>query len=107
MGALPKNGGGRKTQTMSLDDATVDALAQKISPKSPKTRRTKNEWRSLFALILLGGFLVIIGFIVVYDQVWGTHTNASEILSTVGNLINSPLSFVIGYYYSKERTNTR
>lgn len=107
MGETPKNGGGKKTQLVSLDDASVEALGEKIKSKSREKRpRSKNEWRSIFAFILLVGFLLIIGFIVVSDQVWGAHTDASDLITTVGTLISSPLSFVIGYYYNKDKTNS-
>jgi len=107
MGETPNQGGGnkRKIQEVSLNEATMEKLAVKMAQKANKPRRTKNEWGSIFAFILLSGFLVIIGFIVFADQVWGEHTNTADLLTTVGTLISSPLSFVIGYYYNKEKGN--
>lgn len=106
MGDSPDNkGDGKKIQGVSLNEETMERLAGKIARNKPKPRRTKNEWRSIFAFILLVGFLAIIFFIVVVDQVWGSHTPAAELLSTVGNLITSPLSFVIGYYYKENKSN--
>ncbi len=103
MGETPKRGGGNKTQTVSLDDSSVNALVEKLTAKAAKPRKTKNEWRSMFALILLSGFLLIIGIIVLVDQIWGARTDAPTMLTTVGSLISSPLSFVIGYYYNKDK----
>ena len=105
----PSQGGGdikRKTQGVSLNEATMEELLEKLAQKTtkPRSKRTKSEWRSIFAFILLSGFLVIIGFIILVDQVWGAHTSANDLLATVGTLISSPLSFVIGYYY-KEKGN--
>lgn len=105
MGGTPKNGGGNKKQKVYLDDSSAKALAQKLPAKNVKTRRTKNEWRSLFAFILLVGFLLIIAFIVIADQVWGAHSDAKDLLTMVGTLISSPLSFVIGYYYNKDKNS--
>lgn len=92
----PKRGGGKIT----LDQSEYKELVG----KSAKSKRTKNEWRSVFALILLVGFLLIIGFIVVADQVWGGRTDAPTLLAAVGTLISSPLSFAIGHYYGKEQS---
>lgn len=100
-----KEGGGEDMQEVSLNEETMERLAGKIARNKPKPRRTKNEWRSIFAFILLVGFLVIISFVVMVDQIWGSHTPAAELLSTVGNLITSPLSFVIGYYYKENKGN--
>lgn len=109
MSDSPKDGGGQtsKIQTVSLDDATVNALAHSVPTKTPKPRRTKNEWRSLFAFILLAGFLLIIAFIVFADQVWGARSSAKDLLTMVGTLISSPLSFVIGYYYNKDKNGNQ
>lgn len=104
MGNTPKLGGGQKIQEVSLNEITMERLAEKVVQKTGKPRRTKSEWRSLFALLLLSGFLGIIGFVVVADQVWGERTGAADLLATVGTIISSPLSFVIGYYY-KDKSN--
>lgn len=92
------SGGQQKHEDVSLDDESLGRLAAQIVGMQ-KPRRTKSQWRSLIAVILVIGFLGIIGFIVVTDQIWGSHTPATDLLSTVGTLITSPLSFVIGYYY--------
>lgn len=105
MGETASNAGGKKIQEVSLNEETMESLASKIARNKPRPRRTKNEWRSIFAFILLVGFLAIIAFVVVFDQIWGSHTAAAELLSTVGNLITSPLSFVIGYYYKENKGN--
>ncbi len=90
-----------------LDNTTYKELSaeKNQTKKLAKTKRTKNEWRSIFAFILLVGFLLIVGFIVLSDQLWGAKTNAKDLLTTVGTLISSPLSFVIGYYYKDNKNN--
>lgn len=96
MGIAPKeDGGGNKIKYAMLDDETLDELTRRCKTN----RKTKNEWRSTFALIVLCGFLVIIAFVVFADQTWGSRTDAPTLLTTVGTLISSPLSFIIGYYY--------
>ncbi len=100
---IANNGGGHDKQNISLDEESIDQLAKRIGAKPVKARRTKNEWRSIFAFILLLGFLAIIAFVVVVDQVWGSRTSATDLITTVGTLISSPLSFVIGYYYNKDK----
>lgn len=92
----PKKGGGKIT----LDQSEYKELVG----KSAKSKRTKSEWRSVFALILLIGFLTIIAFIVLIDQIWGDRTDAPTLLASVGTLISSPLSFAIGHYYGKENS---
>lgn len=102
---MPKTSedGGRNLQNISLDKNSIDELASRInSGQQRSSRRTKSEWRSLLALILVCGFLLIIGFVVISDQCWGGHTNAKDLLGSVGTLIASPLSFVIGYYYKSK-----
>lgn len=95
--------GGQQSQKVSLDENSIGELARRLNEKQKKPRRTKNEWRSIFAFLLLAGYLLIIGFVVITDQIWGDHTNATDLITTVGTLLSSPLSFVIGYYYNKDK----
>lgn len=90
-----------------LDNTTYKELSDEKNQRkrTSKNKRTKSEWRSIFAFILLVGFLAIVGFIVVSDQIWGAKTSAKDLLTTVGTLISSPLSFVIGYYYKDGKNN--
>lgn len=101
----PKKGGGKRmsNQIKPIDNESLKAIAGMIAQKTPKPRRTKSEWRSILAFLLMGGFLVIILIIVVVDQVWGAKTDAPTMLATVGSLISSPLSFILGYYYNKDK----
>lgn len=92
-----KHGGGQKAGAfVVLSDDKFQAL-QKQSNKKPK--RTKDDWRSLFALIILCGHFVLIGA-VVFSWLTGNDVDSViKMLSAIGSLLGSPLGFVIGYYY--------
>ena len=77
------------------DDSFRKLQKQTIS----KPKKTKEDWRCLFALIILSGHFIIIGTIVVIWAFGRDIDDVIKILSTVGALLGSPLGFVIGYYY--------
>ncbi len=77
---------------------------QKLQKQSnTKAKKTKDDWRSIFALIILSGHFILIGCIVL-GWIFGKDIDSViKILSAVGSLLGSPLGFVIGYYY-KDRS---
>ena len=72
------------------------------SLKIPKRKKSKDDWRSLFALIILSGYFAVIGIIVIKMTIFSDCSNMIELLSTVGSLVGTPLGFVIGYYYKNK-----
>ena len=90
--------GGQHTRGYSLlSDNAIQEM--KRSATINAKRRTKDDWRSLFALIILGGFFIVIGSIVAAWLFGHDIDSVIKILSAVGALLGSPLGFVIGYYY--------
>lgn len=97
-----QNSGGQNTRI--LDEATYqELLGDKRTKQKRRGRLTKASLRSIFGIILLVGYLLIIGTIVISDIICNGLPNASDLLAQVGMLLSSPLSFVIGYYYNKEK----
>lgn len=90
-------------QNDSLHMLSDDAFQKLQKQANTKTKRTKDDWRSLFALIILSGHFLLIGAIVL-TQISGRDVDSViKILSAVGSLLGSSLGFVIGYYY-KDRS---
>lgn len=87
-----------------LDETTYQEIRGEKKVRQRRRRSfTKSSLRSVFGVILLVGYLLLIGFIVIADIVCNGLPNASDLLAQVGMLLSSPLSFVIGYYYNKEK----
>lgn len=90
-------------QNDSLHMLSDDAFQKLQKQANTKTKRTKDDRRSLFALIILSGHFLLIGAIVL-TQISGRDVDSViKILSAVGSLLGSSLGFVIGYYY-KDRS---
>lgn len=90
-------------QNDSLHMLSDDAFQKLQKQANTKTKRTKDDWRSLFVLIILSGHFLLIGAIVL-TQISGRDVDSViKILSAVGSLLGSSLGFVIGYYY-KDRS---
>lgn len=88
----------KKSDIVLLSKERLEEVEQKVKQKRG---RTKDEWRSIFVLIILIGFFLIIAGIVIrcivddkYDMI--------QLLSTVGSIVGAPLGFVIGYYYKSK-----
>lgn len=93
--------GGKNDSSLHLLSEEAFQKLQKQS--STRTKRTKDDWRSIFALIILSGHFVLIG-VIVLSWVFGKDIDSViKVLSAVGSLLGSPLGFVIGYYY-KDRS---
>lgn len=88
--------GGKDNSLHILSDDKFQSL-NKAANKKPK--RTKDDWRSLFALIILSGNFILIGAIVLTWILGRDIDSTTTILTAVGSLLGSPLGFVIGYYY--------
>ena len=88
--------GGQNSSFHVLND---DAYRKLQREPNKKAKRTKDDWRSIFALIILCGHFVLIGSIVL-TWIFGRDVDSViKVLSAVGSLLGSPLGFVIGYYY--------
>lgn len=90
-------------QNDSLHMLSDDAFQKLQKQANTKTKRTKDDWRSLFALIILSGHFLLIGAIVLTWILGRDVDSVIKILSAVGSLLGSSLGFVIGYYY-KDRS---
>lgn len=82
-----------------LNDESYNRLSGK---NAPKPKRTKEDWRSIFALIILAEHFAIVGAIVFIWMLGKDIDEVTKVLSTVGALLGSPLGFVIGYYYKNQ-----
>lgn len=60
---------------------------------------TKDDWRSVFALIVLAGYFVLILFVIIPWWCGKDDDSVLKILGTVGSLLGSPLGFVMGHYF--------
>ncbi len=90
---------------ISLPDETVlNTLTKEIKQRESKSkkRRSKEDWRSTFALIILLGYFASIISIIITCLINSSNYNMIELLNTVGSLIGAPLGFVIGYYYKSK-----
>lgn len=84
-----------------LKEQSLKRIEKDINSSS-RRKRTKEDWRSLFALIILVAYFIAIGIIVVKAAIISNDYNMIELLNTVGSLIGTPLGFVIGYYYKNK-----
>ncbi len=81
----------------------AEKIAESTSDNYIKLIEKREGARSIFAIILLVGFLLmlliamILGFLTEGDNV----ANIKDLILTISGVLSAPMGFVVGYYFKK------